>query len=60
MVVLQENFKTSNSLGMEGEESRHLFRSKILMHPTGASEVPFMRREFYQMFINVGGLQKHL
>lgn len=59
MVVLQENFTTSNSLGMGAEESMHLFR-KILMHPTGASEVPFMRREFYQMFINVGGLKKHL
>lgn len=43
---------------MGAEESMHLFRN-ILMHPTGASEVPFMRRELYQMFINVGGLQKH-
>lgn len=60
VVVLQENFKTSNSLGIGDEESMHLFRNKILIHPTGASEVPFMRRQFHQMLINVGGLQKYL
>lgn len=59
-VVLQENLNTSDSMGMRDEEGMHLCKNKILMYPRDASEVPFMKRAFYEMLTNVRSFQKHL
>lgn len=53
-------FQHFQSLGMGDGESMHFFRNKILMQSRGASEVLFMRREFCQVLIFIGGLRKDL